>query len=163
MKVISFPSIYGILFQLIEFLGYDPDQIIIPLTREVQTDGFLDRIRFQPATAQVALLDRRLRQSPVPQGKKRQTAGRKLVTHFPDESWHPGCRADNHTFWIFPVCVSNPNQSRQKLEHNGFDATLDSTGLTVVPVTPNHCGVHPVEVAQVMSNILYSPVDSSIS
>ena len=65
-----------------------------------------------------------------------------------------------HTFWIFPICVSNPLQTRLRLKEHGFDATLASSSLIALPKADKN--ESPTEAQLVLSKILYLPFDVSM-
>ena len=160
LRLINHSSIYGSIFTFLELLRHDPDEIVMSLTRSFQTGNLSSQLQYQPATAQLALLYHRLSRYRTETIELRQASGYKLTRHFPNDAWWPGCHAKKHTFWIFPICVSNPLQTRLRLKEHGFDATLASSSLIALPKADKN--ESPTEAQLVLSKILYLPFDVSM-
>jgi len=97
LRLSNHALIYGKIFTLLELLSYDPDQIVMYLTRSFQAEDLLAQLKYQPASAQLALLHRRLCRYRKETVERRQALGYKLVHHFPNGAWSPGCQAKKYT------------------------------------------------------------------
>ncbi|MFO0915143.1 MAG: DegT/DnrJ/EryC1/StrS family aminotransferase [Pirellulales bacterium] len=110
----------------VEGLGGDFDLWANTAVRGFGTSHLAVQLRRQPSAALLKLLAKRWRSYDFARIERRARLGRQLSRCIGHE--HPA----SHTFWVYPIFVSDPIVLRDRLRAAGFDATCQAR-MTVVP------------------------------
>lgn len=141
--------------------GVEPDDLIMTLVRGVPRDAMLQRVRWRPPYAMLALLRRRLASDPSERIAARRKFG-ELVLREADGVEVLGGLAPNHTHWMIPLIVSDPARARAVCLEHGFDATTGGSTMGPVPAPPERPGAIPMRARAAFEGMLYFPVHADV-
>jgi dTDP-4-amino-4,6-dideoxygalactose transaminase len=137
--------------------GRNHDQILSQAVRGFAGSDLIARLRRQPSSPLLRLLDRRLRMANPAQIAWRSALARRIITATPTVN-RPGAHAALHAHWVLPVQSHNPDGLVRLLWVQGFDATRHASSLIVVPPPVTHMTDAPVRMIRMMENLLYLPI-----
>lgn len=126
LKFLSGRIAFGVFIAWLRWCGRDPDQVLSSAVRNFPGDELLVQLRYQPTTAMLRLLARRLRMFRADRLDRRAKLGRKLATQLASVVECPGATADEHSFWVFPICGGDVTPLLPALRAAGFDASAAS-------------------------------------
>jgi dTDP-4-amino-4,6-dideoxygalactose transaminase len=126
LKCLSGRIAFGVFIASLRWRGRDPDQVLSSAVRNFPGDELLAQLRYQPATAMLRLLARRLRTFRTTRLDRRTMLGRKLATQLAHVVECPGAAATEHSFWVFPICGGDSVSHLPTLRAAGFDASAAS-------------------------------------
>jgi dTDP-4-amino-4,6-dideoxygalactose transaminase len=161
LKALSCRLPYSIFTTLCRLLGFTHDHIISNYVRAFAGNELLQKIRYQPAYALLALLARRLRRYTPARLGPRIKASVLTLTFLP-ENLTKGRYAKHHSHWIFPIQCQRPDQLVSHLWQKGFDATRGGSKLYAVPADDD-LKTGAMAAHRVIERIVYLPVDSGAS
>jgi perosamine synthetase len=151
------PAPYAAVIFFFRLIGRNHDEIVTGAGRSFGGPDFFQKIRRQPSLPLRLLLSRRLRTYPADRVQQRAAAGREVCAALP-QGMVLGCRAAQHTFWLFPIVSHAPEALMQRLWHGGFDAARGSTSLCAVDPPPDRPETLPSASQAALANVLYLPV-----
>jgi dTDP-4-amino-4,6-dideoxygalactose transaminase len=154
LKLLSNPITYTLFVHVLAWMGSNHDSVLSNVLRGFSKDEFFQRIRRQPSTALLSLLNRRMRNTSQTREwvAARQQVAREAIDRLGGIS-RPGQSAAAHTHWVFPILCEAPDQVASRMWAAGFDATRGASSLHVLS------GERSAPTAQaVMERILYLPV-----
>jgi dTDP-4-amino-4,6-dideoxygalactose transaminase len=138
-------------------MGRDHDRLINGSVQGFRGPGFLERIRQQPSTPVLALLERRLRRYDAKRLADRASKGELLCRLLKDRVVCPGGTMAPHTHWLFPVLVDDPDEVISQLRQSGFDATQGQS-LCVVAPPAERPELDPSTARHAMAKIVFLPI-----
>ncbi len=156
LKALSYPVTYTAFVALCKRCGTSHDRLISQAVRGFAGGELIQKIRYQPSAALLALLHRRLQRYRPVDLQARMRAAQQLATLLPDLPM-PARHATHHTHWVFPLQSPDPEQLVQHLLTQGFDATRGASSMYAVPSST------PLAAGQIMQQMLYLPVDAGVS
>ena len=156
LVLLSYRFPYTLFTALLKLLRIDHDRLISRSVRGFAGGDFLRKIRRQPATALLALLERRLNSDSALQVKERRQIGREAVELLPDFEI-PGCHLIDHSFWVFPILHPDPDGLVKYLIAQGFDATRGASSMCVVP-SPHSFFPAAENAERAFARLLYLPI-----
>jgi dTDP-4-amino-4,6-dideoxygalactose transaminase len=165
LKFCSIPRIYGCLLAVLKLLKLDIDSAINSLARGFSQGDILEKIRYRPPNRMLSLLSRRLKNSHISEFKQRESQAREFLSMLAADIRCPGKSSEYHSFWVFPILVSNPNFLMDKLREYGFDATRGNTSLTFIPDSLDReefSATQSTNAEFLIKHILYLPVSRSL-
>lgn len=162
LKFFSIPWIYFYLLGVLELLNRDLDGVINSLTRGFAQGDILSKIRYRPPHRMVKLLSRRLRTCNNNWFERRESKAQQVLSLLLPEIYCPGNKAEYHSFWVFPVLVSNPESLMASLREKGFDATRGNTSLTCIEAHNKQVASYPLNGKRLIDDVLYLPVSASL-
>jgi perosamine synthetase len=163
LKLLTFPLIFGIFVAVCQCLGRSHDQIISSAVRGFPGPGFFTKIRQQPCSPLLALLERRLKNFDQSRIERRMAVASAAIKFMPHIE-RPGAKAPRHTYWVFPIQTATPDKLMQFLWRMGFDATRGASSLYVVePPIDRPKLMSNGAPRQVIQNVLYLPVYPGIT
>ncbi|HEY9666270.1 MAG TPA: aminotransferase class I/II-fold pyridoxal phosphate-dependent enzyme [Coleofasciculaceae cyanobacterium] len=165
LKFFSIPWIYFYLLAVLKLLNRDLDAVINSLTRGFAQGDILSKIRYRPPHRMVELLSRRLRTCNNNWFERRESKVQQFLSLVLPEIDCPGNKAEYHSFWVFPVLVSNPEWLMASLRVKGFDATRGNTSLTCIEDLRSHnkqVASYPLNGKRLIDDVLYLPVSASL-
>lgn len=165
LKLFSIPRIYYHLLAVLRLLDRDLDVVINSLTRGFSQGDILSKIRYRPPQRMVELLSRRLRHCDINWFKQRESKARTFLAMLLPEIPCPGNKAEYHSFWVFPILVSNPELLMAHLRDKGFDATRGNTSLICIEDLRSQDKLQasqPQNAKHLIDHVLYLPVSESL-
>lgn len=155
LKALSYPLPYWAFTSAVKWAGGSHDALINGMVRGFAGGDFITKIRKRPSPALLRLLRRRLLNFSPQAIHARRQAGLLLSERLGGAGF-PGCRAENHSFWVYPVSSHDPDGLVAHLGKAGIDATRGASNLCVVPSADGE--FMPAEQASSMlSGIVYLP------
>jgi perosamine synthetase len=155
LKAVSRPLPYGLFSRALAVFGGDIETAMGALARGFGRGSVLARIRHRPPPALLRLLARRL--ASRPDMAARREAARDILAVLP-AGGAPGELAANHTYWLTPCFVDDPDAARLAVMRRGYDATRGATSMRVIGNDP---GVTPC-AHWMMGHMLYLPTPGKI-
>jgi perosamine synthetase len=131
IPALAYPPLFTALEWLFACCRLDLDQLLSALTRGFAGGSFWNRLRRRPATALVALLERRLRTFDPKAVVDRRGRAERLWNLLPAVE-RPGAAATDHTQWVLPVACPNPQQLVRQLRARGYDASQRASSLELL-------------------------------
>lgn len=141
VRAISMRWIAGTVAKACRLVGTDHEGIATRMARGFAGPNFFRRIRKQPSTPLIRLLDRRLRNFRTTEINDRIARGHFLAEQLGDAIPCLGAMSVHPTYWVYPIVVDDPDRMVRQLWRHGFDATYHSS-LTVV--APEDAEQHPL-------------------
>ena len=154
IKILSHPIIYSIFCSICRLMHKSHDDISFYLTRGFSGDALFKKLRQQPSYPLLALLHRRLKSNAFARTTRRRESARNFRCLIP-QICCPGFTS-NHSFWVFPILVSNAQKLCKRLLKQGFDAHTWPVSLCVVNHTKKTSAPH--NALTVQQQILFIPV-----
>ncbi|MDI3339850.1 MAG: aminotransferase class I/II-fold pyridoxal phosphate-dependent enzyme [Sphaerobacter sp.] len=161
-KLLAAPLPYRAFTAACRALGREHDAIISGALRGFPGPGLMAKIRQQPATPLLALMERRITRFDPHQIARRRQVGKAAIGALPGLAI-PGARAAQHSHWVFPVQAPAPDRLMRQLWRHGFDATRGASSMSVVDPPPDRPELEPCAARRVMDQVLYLPVYPGIS
>jgi dTDP-4-amino-4,6-dideoxygalactose transaminase len=151
LKVLSTPTIFGILIACLNLLKLDANNFISMLTRGFGKGDIQTQLRYRPPNGMLRLLLHRLEHlDPTYYDRRRQSA-----TVFFDLLKKPnsnlGSGAKCHSYWVVPLMTENPEMLMQKLREAEFDSTTGTTSLKSIAAESSFA-------TKLMRSVLYLPI-----
>jgi perosamine synthetase len=143
-------------------LRINHDTVISDKVRGFTGDNWLAKIRHQPSSPLLTLLEHRIKNLGKEDITKRIAVAQQAIHLLPTVE-RPGSQADFHTHWVFPIQHEAPEPLMQHLWTKGFDATRGASSLSVVEPPAQRPETTPTEVRKVFEEILYLPVYVGVS
>ena len=132
LKAISTPLLYGVVHRILRSARIDVERLLHAAARGFSRGELFEKIRRRCSRPLLHLLRRRLAHFDASEVEERRTKGCELLRLLPSSLTVPGRRAENHTFWVFPILPPDPVALIVGLQETGFDAARLAT-LEVVP------------------------------
>lgn len=136
--------------------GVDHDKALGTALRGFKKGDLISHLRHRPSVGLLRLLERRLKDSPVPSIRARMNIVATVTSEFPGLD-QPGRNAERHTHWLFPIMAAQPDRMMRLLWSHGIDATCGASNLTAVPAPADRRS--PVSAERFMRQVLYLPLD----
>jgi perosamine synthetase len=161
LKALSSQPVFTVLTGVWTMMGYDYDRFVNRQTRGFPGPEFLRRIRQQPSTPLLAVLDRRLRRYDARRLARRTSRGQLMASLLEGRVVCPGTALHEHVHWVFPILVDNPEEVIAALRKAGFDATQGQSMATVAPPA-DRPETAPRQAANVLAAMVYLPIYSEM-
>ncbi len=116
------PRNFARLIRLFEKLGLDYDDMIYRLSRGFPGKDLIAKIRYQPSSPLLRLLQRRLTRYKPGRIEEQRRKGDYLRSLLPPESLFPEVNVEENNYWVFPLQKNN-DPVVDTLRENGFDAS----------------------------------------
>jgi perosamine synthetase len=155
MKIVSHRPFFDLFVRWCRLTGRDHDQTLGIALRGFARGNLFERLRQQPSVPLLRLLERRLRQPVGPDVARRTTLVQTVTAAF-SELPRPGTKALAHTYWLFPITHTQPNELVRALWERGYDATRGASNLVCVPAIEGRPS--PAAARRFMDEVLYLPL-----
>lgn len=156
LKLLLSRTMFGLVFRLFKLRGGDYDDAISDSVRGVAALGTSQKMRRQPCTALLAVLDRRLRAWNENYLGARTSAGESMRALVGDTVVCPGGKSPNHSYWVFPILADDSRSMIKALRNAGFDgANLPRSEAVAAP--PDRPELEPVIAKDVLERIVILP------
>ena len=151
---------FSLFFQACRILGRDLDKVLNGSIRNFPQAEFFKRLREQPSQPLLRLIARRIRTYRNDDLDRRAARGHLLASLLPLGSC-PGGEATPHSFWIFPLQVSDQPATVAALQAAGFDSTTGSSLQTIEP-PQDRPGLEPRVARRLLAPAIYLPLYPAI-
>jgi perosamine synthetase len=121
LRAVSHRNLYACAYHLLRLLGRDPSEVMRGLTKSFTGTFKIERFRGLLAYPQIAFLKRRIASLTVDRARRRGEVGQRLGQAL-DGVRRFGASGLNHTHWIFPVTVADPESVIKALAGEGISA-----------------------------------------
>ena len=158
LVVIARPFPYWLLDRSLQFLGRDFDAFVNGAVKGFPGPGLLGRVRKQPSSPLLALLERRLRRFDRTRLERRERLGEYVAGNLPDSYFHVGRAALDRTHWVLPVMAPSPASLTASLRRAGYDAATGTSSLATVAPPPDRPHLAPDNAARIMGAIVFLPL-----
>jgi perosamine synthetase len=169
LKTLSIPWIYYLLLQTLKILSKDLDSTINATTRGFSQGNLLAKIRYRPPHHLVYFLAYRLRKCEENKSQDFSTrieTAQNFLTIIKANIKNiivPGIQANYHSFWLFPIIVTQPEILMMKLRSHNFDVTRGTTSLTVSESPASSSNYPSLENAKyLMEHVLFLPLSPKV-
>lgn len=150
--------LYGLFLGVIRLSGRDHHKIIRQLSRSFSPDDLITQIRRQPATPLIQFLRYRIANYDSRTISQRRKTVFAISRKLHRDVQPIGFSQDNHQYWLCPIRVVYPGVLIEALLKAGFDAADGGTSLSVVLAEGS---VPPTQAKEMMSKVVYLPIDHS--
>ena len=157
LKVGSARPVLHLLVRGCEALGLDCDRLFNGLVRGFAGPRFFARIRRQPSAPLLASMQRRLRTFDRSRLAARTAKGRLLAELLGPDVPRGGEEMIDHTYWVFPILVHEPDRMVTLLRQAGFDATR-GTRLAVIAPPADRPELAPVAARAMLAHVVFLPL-----
>lgn len=161
IKAVSQPVAFGLLAKAASATGRSHDQVISHALRGFPGPDFFTKIRRQPSSLLLQLLERRITTFERARVDRRIAMAHRLTALMPAID-RPGRDTAEHTYWVFPIRTPEPDALMHRLWKAGFDATRGASSLAVVEPPPERPDLEPAKARQTMAHLLYLPVSPAM-
>lgn len=156
LKILGGRLAFGLFVRTCRLLGKDFDDVLNGSIRNFPEDQFFASLREQPSLPLLRLIGRRIRRYRDEELDRRAARGALLASLLP--AGHcPGASASPHSYWVFPIRVSDPPPVVARLRESGFDATADSS-MQPVEATDGRMESDPVIARGILKSALFLPL-----
>lgn len=156
LKFIGGHFAFGRLVKICQLFGKDYESLLNGAVRNFPADKFFNSIRQQPTVTLCLLLKRRVKKFSTMRQDRRIEAGRLLTKLLNPHFRCPGTGLVRHTFWVFPVEVTNQKEMVLRLREAGFDAATASQLIAIQPHVSSS-DLSPVQVSETLLRVIYLP------
>ncbi|HMO14235.1 MAG TPA: DegT/DnrJ/EryC1/StrS family aminotransferase [Pirellulaceae bacterium] len=168
VKLISTYYLSGTVAFCLRCIGKDHDGLAVRLSRGFAGGDFFKRIRQQPSSALLAIMERRFRSFDERTIVQRTKRGYSLTQAIRDSVQVLGVEMDRQTFWVLSILVRNRDEFVARLWDQGFDATGSCSlqPVDLLPGTPPECAERQTELRNIkflLDHIVFLPFDSAMS
>lgn len=160
LKGLGRRMVFALFFRACRLFGQDLDHVLNGSIRNFPQAEFFTRLREQPSLPLLRLISRRIIRYRNEDLDRRTARGQLLASLLPVERC-PGGQSAPHSFWIFPLLVSDKSAAIAALQRAGFDATSRSSLLPVEP-PEDRPELEPEESRRLLGSAIYLPLYSAI-
>ncbi|HKV07854.1 MAG TPA: DegT/DnrJ/EryC1/StrS family aminotransferase, partial [Thermoanaerobaculia bacterium] len=161
LNLLSYVSVFTLFVWACKAVGKSHDAVISASVRGFAGPGFFDRIRQQPSTPLLRLLERRFENFDRSKIAERTRLAQHAIALLPNLE-RPGDAAAFHSYWVFPVLSDDPERMIHALWARGIDATRGASSLSVVAPPGDRPETGPEEALAMFARLLYVPVESGL-
>lgn len=115
------------------------------------------KLRKQPSYPLLAMMLHRWKTFDPERVKLRINAAEAVLSTIPNVN-RPGRAADDHGYWLFPICTDNPVGLRKHLHSQGFDSTLGHQTFVVLDPRPGYQDFEANTAKATRAKSLYLPI-----
>ncbi|TYQ27604.1 cell wall biogenesis protein [Pseudanabaena sp. UWO311] len=151
LKVLSTPTIFGILIACLNLLKLDANNFISMLTRGFGKGDIQTQLRYRPPNRMLRLLLHRLELLDQTYYDRRKQSALVFFDLLKKTDANLGNGAMQHSYWVVPLMTENPEMLMQKLREAGFDSTTGTTSLKSLAEESSFA-------TKLMRSILYLPI-----
>jgi dTDP-4-amino-4,6-dideoxygalactose transaminase len=156
LKIITSRWVMGLIFSYFNRRDQDYENAISDNVRGVAPLGKAKQRRYQPSSAMLALMHRRLGKFVEGSLETRAAKGRQLRDLLDGSVVMPAQGVSYHDYWVFPVLVDDPVTFIRRLREHGFDgANLPRSQAVPAPDYAEH--LTPTVAAQILSDLVVVP------
>jgi perosamine synthetase len=156
LKLITSRAVLGAIYRYYHSRGQDYEDSLADRVRDVAPLKTAKNLRFQPSTAMLALLNRRLEEFDIQAIRVRTNKGEKLRDMIGSAVAMPAQANTHHDYWVFPLIVDEPRKFIDGLRAEGFDAA-DLPRSQHIAAPKDRPELEPKTAADVMRDLVVIP------
>ncbi len=156
LKLITSRFALGAIYKYYHSRGQDYEDSLADRVRDVAPLKTAKNLRFQPSTAMLALLSRRLEEFDIQAIRVRTNKGEKLRDLIGGSVAMPAQANAHHDYWVFPLIVDEPRKFIDGLRAEGFDAA-DLPRSQHIAAPQDRPELEPEVAARVMRDLVVIP------
>jgi perosamine synthetase len=156
LKIITTRPVLGAIYKYYHSRGQDYEDSLADRVRDVAPLKTSKNLRFQPSTAMLALLNRRLDEFDIQAIRARTNKGEKLRDLIGSVVAMPAQANTHHDYWVFPLMVEEPRRFIDGLRAEGFDAA-DLPRSQHIAAPKDRPELEPQTAAHVMRDLVVIP------
>lgn len=156
LKLVTSRPVLGAIYRYYHARGRDYENSIADRVRDVAPLKTAGNLRFQPSSAMLALLDRRLDEFDIQDIRVRTSKGEKLRDLIGGAVAMPAQANAHHDYWVFPLLVEEPRKLIDGLRAEGFDAA-DLPRSQHIAAPADRPELEPRTAAGVMRDLVVIP------
>lgn len=156
LKLITTRPVLGAIYKYYHSRGQDYEDSLADRVRDVAPLKTAKNLRFQPSTAMLALLNRRLEEFDIQAIRVRTNKGEKLRDMIGSAVAMPAQANAHHDYWVFPLIVEEPRKFIDGLRAEGFDAA-DLPRSQHIAAPKDRPELEPQTAAHVMRDLVVIP------
>lgn len=156
LKLITTRPILGAIYKYYHSRGQDYEDSLADRVRDVAPLKTAKNLRFQPSTAMLALLNRRLEEFDIQAIRVRTNKGEKLRDMIGGAVAMPAQANSHHDYWVFPLMVDEPRKFIDGLRAEGFDAA-DLPRSQHIAAPQDRPELEPETAAHVLRDLVVIP------
>ncbi len=156
LKLITSRFVLGAIYKYYHSRGQDYEDSLADRVRDVAPLKTAKNLRFQPSTAMLALLSRRLEEFDIQAIRVRTNKGEKLRDLIGASVAMPAQANTHHDYWVFPLVVDEPRKFIDGLRAEGFDAA-DLPRSQHIAAPKDRPELEPQIAADVMRDLVVIP------
>jgi dTDP-4-amino-4,6-dideoxygalactose transaminase len=160
LRLLANPIGLGGLTWLLRLFGKSPDDILSQIVKGFPGSELLKKLRYQPNSALLATLLRRIRQPYQEKIRRRVLYAQRIYEKLGDFP-RPARHASHHTHWVIALRSPNADQHIENLQAAGFDATRKASSMTFVPAPTGFASAKQVEA--LTDELFYLPMYPALS
>jgi len=151
LRALANPLGLGVLTAVFRLLGKAPDSVLSQIVKGFPGNELLKKLRYQPNSALLATLLRRICQPYPEKIRQRVMYAQRIYAKLGDFP-RPARHASHHAHWVIALRSSNADQYIENLQAAGFDATRKASSMTFVsPPT----GFAPAKQVEALTDELF--------
>jgi perosamine synthetase len=156
LKLITSRFVLGAIYRYYHSRGQDYEDSLADKVRDVAPLKTAKNLRFQPSTAMLALLNRRLEEFDIQAIRARTNKGETLRDLIGGSVAMPAQANSHHDYWVFPLIVDEPRKFIDGLRAEGFDAA-DLPRSQHIAAPKDRPELEPEVAAHVMRDLVVIP------
>lgn len=157
VKAMSTYCVAGAIAGGLRLIGTDHDRLAVKLSRGFAGGDFFARIRQQPSSALLALMNRRFSHFEDREIVERTLRGQALARTLGNAVHVLGSKMDRQTYWVFAILVNERQHLVSRMWKLGFDAT-GSNSMSPVDESESQSSQLP-NVQFILDHIVFLPFD----
>jgi perosamine synthetase len=161
LKLITARPVLGAIYKYYHSRGQDYEDSLADRVRDVAPLKTAKNLRFQPSTAMLALLSRRLDEFDIQAIRDRTNKGERLRDMIGGAVAMPAQANSHHDYWVFPLMVDEPRKFIDGLRAEGFDAA-DLPRSQHIAAPKDRPELEPETAAHVMRDLVVIPCYDSM-
>lgn len=161
-KLLLSRVLYPALVVLIRCSGRDHDEVITGAARSFRKGDFFGRIRRRPSASLRRFVHDRIHRFEPATIQRRAEFAVMILESIP-KNLRFGGSGSQHTHWVIPISVIDPEALRHHLLGRGIDATRATSSMAPVPPPELRPELSPDLVRKAFGGILYLPGDPEMT
>lgn len=155
------PLLFGLLSWALERSGRSTHRVVRALLSNFH-ELRIPQVRRRPSPALLGMLGRRLARHREATVLHRQRTGLELLEALPSLKI-PGRQNREHTFWLFPILVRDPEQANRALARAGFQGVPGLSNLVVTAPPPDRPELRARVAQSLLEHALLVPLSPAMS
>jgi dTDP-4-amino-4,6-dideoxygalactose transaminase len=161
--LVTRPFAYGALAWFYRVTGRDFDRLVNSSVRAFRPGRLLLQLEVQPSAPLLATMSYRLLTFDGLRIGRRTESGVWLAAHLPPGLVSPGGGMESHTYWLFPVLSSQPDELIAACRRAGFDAARGASSVGPVAAPAGRSGADPQRAQHMMETLVFVPAYPELS
>ena len=148
--------VYGTLWTLFQQTRLPFEETMSRMTQGFAANNLLGRIRQQPSIGILRLLQRRLKRYEAERISRRIEHARRMIRQLQLGDTYDSILSEGHSFWLFPLRVTDAPRLIDHLRRHGFDATQRGR-LEVVKTPPDRLELECPKAITILARTVLLP------